>query len=70
MRLFGYQHADIGNAKFLGWGGGGGLMQNNPMPGGSRYVGILAQGGDLVSSMPGCVCRKVKEMGPFYALGE
>ena len=24
-------------------------------------------GGDLVSSMPGCVCRKVKEMGPFSA---
>ena len=22
-------------------------------------------GGDLVSSMPGCVCPKVKEMGPI-----
>ena len=24
-------------------------------------------GGDLVSTMPGCVCRKVKDMGPFEA---
>ena len=28
------------------------------------------QGGDLVSSIPGCVCRKVKEMGPFSASRE
>ena len=50
--------------------GGGGVMQNNPIRGGLRSVGILAQGVDLVSSMPGCVCRKGKEMGPFSALGE
>ena len=24
-----------------------------------------AQGGDLVPTMPGCVCLKVKDMGPF-----
>ena len=23
------------------------------------------RGGDLVSTLPGCVCRKVKEMGSF-----
>ena len=28
------------------------------------------QGGDLVSTMPGCVCRKVKDMGPFLASSE
>ena len=27
-------------------------------------------GGDLVSSTPGCVCRKVKDMGPFSASRE
>ena len=27
-------------------------------------------GGDLVSTLPGCVCRKVKDMGPFLASSE
>ena len=27
-------------------------------------------GGDLVSTMPGCVCREVKDMGPFLASSE
>ena len=27
-------------------------------------------GGDLVSTLPGCVCRKVKDMGPFSASSE
>ena len=27
-------------------------------------------GGDLNSSMPGCVCPKVKDMGPFLASSE
>ena len=25
-------------------------------------------GGDFNSSMPGCVCPKVKDMGPFFGL--
>ena len=29
-----------------------------------------ARGGDLVSTLPGCVCRKVKDMGPFSASSE
>ena len=29
-----------------------------------------ARGGDLVSTLPGCVCRKVKDMGPFLASSE
>ena len=28
----------------------------------------LGGGGDLVSTLPGCVCRKVKDMGPFFRL--
>ena len=27
-------------------------------------------GGDLVSTLPGCVCGKVKDMGPFSASSE
>ena len=27
-------------------------------------------GGDLVSTLPGCVCRKGKDMGPFSASSE
>ena len=27
-------------------------------------------GGDLVLSLPGCVCPKVKDMGPFWASRE
>ena len=27
-------------------------------------------GGDLVSTLPGCVCPKVKDMGPFSASSE
>ena len=27
-------------------------------------------GGDLVPTMPGCVCPKVKDMGPFSASKE
>ena len=27
-------------------------------------------GGDLVPTMPGCVCPKVKDMGPFSASRE
>ena len=29
-----------------------------------------ARGGDLVLSLPGCVCPKVKDMGPFWASRE
>ena len=29
-----------------------------------------SRGGDLVSTLPGCVCRKVKDMGPFSASSE
>ena len=28
------------------------------------------RGGDLVSTLPGCVCQKVKDMGPFSASSE
>ena len=28
------------------------------------------RGGDLVSTLPGCVCRKVKDIGPFSASSE
>ena len=27
-------------------------------------------GGDFVSTLPGCVCRKVKDMGHFLATSE
>ena len=27
-------------------------------------------GGDLVPTMPGCVCPKLKDIGPFSALRE
>ena len=30
--------------------------------------GLQTQWGDLVSTIPGCVCRKVKDMGPFFFL--
>ena len=33
------------------------------MPGFFRDV--RARGGDVVPTMPGCVCPKVKDMGPF-----
>ena len=29
-----------------------------------------SRGGDLVSTLPGCVCRKRKDMGPFSAPSE
>ena len=29
-----------------------------------------AGGGELVATMPGCVCPKVKDMGPFWASRE
>ena len=32
--------------------------------------GLWARGGDLVLSLPGCVCPKVKDMGPFWASRE
>ena len=32
--------------------------------------GQLPSGGDLVSTMPGCVCLKVKDMGLFFLLQE
>ena len=40
-------------------GGCGGHSKNPPLPPGG------GGGGDLVSTMPGCVCREVKDMGPF-----
>ena len=30
----------------------------------------IPQGGDLVSTLPRCVCRKGKDMGPFLASSE
>ena len=40
-------------------GAGGGAGVGGGGPGGG--------GGDLVPTMPGCVCPKVKDMGPFSA---
>ena len=34
------------------------------------YIGSAPRGGDLVSTLPGCVCPKVKDMGPFWASRE
>ena len=34
------------------------------------FLGSFTQGGDLVSTMPVCVCPKVKDMGPFSASSE
>ena len=31
-------------------------------------VGGWGGGGDLAPTMPGCMCLKVKDMGPFSAL--
>ena len=36
----------------------------------SRTYIHLARGGYLVQTMPGCVCPKVKDMGPFSASRE
>ena len=36
----------------------------------TKRGGGRARGGDLVSTLPGCVCRKVKDMGPFSASSE
>ena len=33
-------------------------------------VGSSPGGGDLVSTLPGCVCRKMKDIGPFSASSE
>ena len=33
-------------------------------------VSKYSRGGDLVSTLPGCVCRKMKDMGPFSASSE
>ena len=40
--------------------------------GGWTTIGLLPQGGggDLVQTMPRCVCPKVKDMGPFSASSE
>ena len=35
-----------------------------------RSVRVGGGGGDLVSTMPVCVCPKVKDMGPFSASSE
>ena len=35
-----------------------------------RTIKDLKGGGDLVPTMPGCVCPKVKDMGPFSASRE
>ena len=34
------------------------------------WKGSSTQRGDFNSSMPGCVCPKVKDMGPFLASSE
>ena len=44
-------------------------------PGGYGRIGVYrvntpSRGGDLVSTLPGCVCPKVKDMGPFWASRE
>ena len=36
------------------------------MQSGERLGGSHAKGGDLVPSMPACVCPKVKDIGPFF----
>ena len=35
-----------------------------------RYISGPGERGDLVPTMPGCVCPKVKDMGPFLASRE
>ena len=40
-----------------------GLEEEEAGPGGGGGGGGVA--GDLSSTMPGCVCPKVKDMGPF-----
>ena len=37
---------------------------------GGVYTRGGGEGGDLVPTMPGCVCPKVKNMGSFSALRE
>ena len=36
----------------------------------SQNATLNTQGGDLVPTMPGCVCPKVKDIGPFSASRE
>ena len=33
-------------------------------------IRVITQGGDLVPTMPRCVCQNVKDMGPFSASRE
>ena len=46
----------VGGPWFLGGGGGRG--------------GGGSPGGDSIPSLPGCVCPKVMDMGPFWASSE
>ena len=39
-------------------------------PGGRTVKRGLPRGGDLISTMPVCVCPKLKDMGPFSASSE
>ena len=45
-----------------GWGSTGCISLD------SSTLGV--GGGDLVPTMPGCMCPKVKDIGPFSALRE
>ena len=47
-----------------------GLYRPQVCPGGGAGGGGAGRGGDLVPTMPVCVCRKVKDMGPFLASSE
>ena len=35
-----------------------------------EFTKVIPRGGDLVSTLPGCVCRKGKDMGPFSGPSE
>ena len=45
-------------------------MYNDPGRHVSQCMCSWPGGGALVSTLPGCVCRKVKDMGPFSASRE
>ena len=50
-----------------GGGDGGGRLKHL---GGVQGMWAGGGGGDLVPTMPGCVCPMVKDMGPFFASRE
>ena len=55
------------DVRVIGWYRGGGVRVTGWYRG---RMGCSPGGDDLVLRLPGCVCPKVKDMGPFWASRE